>query len=101
MEIIEEILEGAPNHAPTLLLRAEVLANKGQLDEALASARRAKLADPELPAVFATLGGLLEAVDDKQGALEAYERYLELEPSGQQAVVIKKFVARLSRDLGQ
>jgi hypothetical protein len=100
MEYIEKILDVAPNHAPTLLLRAEVLVNEGKLDEALASARRARLADPELPEIFSTLGALLEADDDKPGALEAYQRYLELAPNGKQAAAVKSSVSRLERELG-
>jgi hypothetical protein len=100
MKLIEEILEIAPNHAPTLLLRAEVLANDNKLDEALSAARRAKLADPELPEIFSTLGALLEAAGDKAGALESYQRYLELDPKGPQAAAVKKTVTQLQRELG-
>jgi DNA-binding response OmpR family regulator len=102
MEYIEKILEIAPNHAPTLLLRAEVLVNEGKLDEALAAARRAKLADPDLPEIFSTLGALLEAAEDKAGALEAYQRFLEIAPDdAKQVAAVKKSVARLERELGK
>lgn len=100
MKLIDEILEIAPNHAPTLLMRAEVLVNEGKLDQALAAARRAKLADPELPEIFSTLGALLESAGDMPGALEAYQRYLELDPKGSQAAAVKSSVARLQRELG-
>ncbi|KIG14545.1 Phosphate regulon transcriptional regulatory protein PhoB (SphR) [Enhygromyxa salina] len=100
IEIIGEILEVAPNHAPALLLRAEILVNEGKIDEALAATRRAKMADPELPEIFSTLGALLEVADDKQGALEAYQRYLELSPNGRQAAAVKTSVTRLERELG-
>jgi hypothetical protein len=100
IEIIGEILEVAPNHAPTLLLRAEILVNEGKIDEALAAARRAKMADPELPEIFSTLGALLQAANDPQGALEAYRRYLELAPDGKQATAVKSEVAGLERQLG-
>jgi regulator of sirC expression with transglutaminase-like and TPR domain len=81
-------------------MRAEVLANEGKLDEALAAARRAKLADPELPEIFSTLGALLEAAGDKPGALESYQRYLELAPKGPQAAAVKSSVTRLQREIG-
>jgi hypothetical protein len=100
IKLIDEILEIAPDHAPTLLLRAEVLVNENKLDEALAAARRAKMADPELPEIFSTLGALLEAAGDKPGALEAYQRYLELAPKGPQAAAVKSSVARLQREIG-
>src|SRR5690606_10620127 len=100
IELIDKILEVAPDHAPTLLLRAEILVNAGELADALTAARRAKLSNPELPEVFSTLGALLEANEDKPGALEAYRRYLELAPGGKQAAAVKSSVARLRREIG-
>ena len=101
MELIDKILTVAPDHAPTLVLRAEILANDRKLDDAIAAATRAKLADPDLPDVFSTLGALLEASGDKQGAVDAYNRYLELDPQGKQAVAVKKSRDRLLRDLNK
>ncbi len=100
IELIDKILTIAPDHAPTLVLRAEILVNEGKLEDALAAASRAKLADPDLPEAFSTLGALLEAAGDKQGAVDAYKRYLELDPNGKQSSAVKASVSRLQRDLG-
>jgi CheY-like chemotaxis protein len=99
MELIDKILAVAPDHAPTLLLRAEILANDRKLEDAIAAATRAKMADPDLPEVFSTLGALLEANDDMAGAIDAYTRYLELDPNGKQAIAVKKSRDRLRREL--
>jgi tetratricopeptide (TPR) repeat protein len=103
MDQLDKILAIAPDHAPTLLLRAEILANQRppKLDDAIAAATRAKLADPDLPEVFSALGALLEAAGDKQGAVDAYTRYLELDPQGKQAGPVKKSRDRLQRDLNK
>jgi tetratricopeptide (TPR) repeat protein len=98
MDLTDKILTVAPDHAPTLLLRAQILSDRKKYDEAIAAATRAKLADPDLPEVFATLGALLEA-KDKQGAVEAYSRYLELDPRGPHATAVKKSRERLLREL--
>lgn len=98
-KLIDEILEVAPNHAEALLLRAELLAEAGKLEEAAAAARRATMSDPDLARGFSTLGGLLEATEDKAGALQAYKRFLELETDSNYTGMIKKNVRRLEREL--
>jgi len=101
IELIDKILTVAPDHAPTLVLRAEILVNQGKLEDALAAASRAKLAAPDLPEVFSTLGALLEADGDKAAAVEAYRRYLELDPAGKQSSAVKNSLTRLERELGK
>jgi hypothetical protein len=98
-QIIDRILEVDPDHGPTLVLRAQVLVEEGMIDEALASARRAKLANPDDPEVYAILATLLEAKADPVGAIEAYKRYLELEPAGKYASVFKSSIRRLEKTL--
>lgn len=100
-KLIDEILEVAPNHAEALLLRAELLAEAGKLEEAAAAARRATMSDPDLARGFSTLGGLLEATEDKAGALQAYKRFLELETDSNYTGMIKKNVRRLDRELNE
>ena len=99
MELIDKILTTAPDHAPTLLLRAEILAEEKKIDEAIAAATRAKLADPDLPEAFLMLGALLELTEEWAGAIEAYERYLELAPRGSEANAVNKSIKRLRREL--
>lgn len=101
IELIDRILAVAPDHAPTLVLRAEILINEGKLDDALAAATRAKLAAPDLPEVFYMLGALLKEANDKPAAAEAYRRYLELDPTGRQAAEVKSELARIERELGK
>ena len=99
MDLIDKILAVAPDHAQTLLLRAAILTDQKKYDDAIAAATRAKLAAPDLPEVYTTLGAVLESAGDKQGALEAYQRYLDLDPRGSEAAAVKKSRERLLREL--
>ncbi len=95
--IIDKILEVNPDHGPTLVLYAQILASEGKIEDALATARRAKLANPDDPEVYEILAGLLEAQKDYAGAIEAYERYRELAPNGPMAGAAKTSIQRLKR----
>jgi DNA-binding response OmpR family regulator len=97
--IIDKILEVDPDHAPTLILRAQLLVEEENFDDALATARRAKLANPDDPEVYSLLATLLENENDAAGAIEAYERYLELDPGGKYASVAKSAIRRLEKTL--
>jgi hypothetical protein len=96
-QIIDKILEVYPDHGPTLVLRAQVLLDEGKIDDALTSARRAKLANPDDSEVYTILAALLETKSDWAGAIEAYKRYLELEPAGKYAGVAKSSIRRLEK----
>ena len=97
--IIDKILEVDPDHGPTLILRAQVLIEEGKIDDALATARRAQLANPDDPEVYPVLAALLEAKEDAAGAIEAYKRFLELAPAGKYASVAKSSIRRLEKTL--
>ncbi len=99
--LIDEILEIAPTHAATLLLRAEVLAEQGELEDALAAAKRATMTDPDLARAFSALGGLYEATGDKPAALKAYKHFLELEPHGHYSGAIRGQIRRLEREMAK
>jgi CheY-like chemotaxis protein len=97
--IIDKILEVDPDHGPTLVLRAQVLIEEGNIDDALATARRAKLSNPDDPELYPILAALLEAKNDTAGAIEAYQRYLELAPAGTYVSVAKSSIKRLEKTL--
>ena len=99
--LIEEILADTPNHAPTLLLRAEIHIDQGELEQALSAARRAQMADPELSESYYILGALLEATKDHANALRNYQLYLEYDPKGPRANVVKNSIRSLERTLGK
>lgn len=99
--LIDEVLAIDPDHAPTLVLRAELLMDDERFAEALVVVRQASRADPELGAAYYTLGGLLETTDDLAGAVEAYRRFLELEPDSEYAEAIRGQISRLERKLAR
>ena len=82
-----------------MILRAQVLIEEGKIDDALATARRAQLANPDDPEVYPVLAALLEAKEDAAGAIEAYKRFLELAPAGKYASVAKSSIRRLEKTL--
>ena len=78
---------------------ARVLEDKGQFAEAEAEFRRAltQLSDSE-PVIYQLLGAVLEKQQKFKEAIVAYEKYLELSPSGSLAPAIKSMLDQLRRD---
>jgi DNA-binding response OmpR family regulator len=98
--IIDKILEVDPDHGPTLVFHAQVLAEEGKLDDALAAVRRAKMSNPDDPEVYSVLGALLEAKEDFAGAIEAYNRFIELAPPGSKYVpAVRTTIKKLEKKL--
>ena len=101
-EAVDEVvavLAERPDHAPALVLRAEILVNQGDIKQALGPALQATLADPDYADAYLTLGVVRQETGNARGALEAYERYLELQPAGVYARSIRREVKRLKKRL--
>lgn len=64
-----------------------VLRERGRADEALELLRRAARRDPSSPYVHRNRGNLLRDLGDAEGAAEAYEATLRLNPADEQAAV--------------
>lgn len=73
-----------------LALAAE---DEKQADLAVAQYRRAAQAQPDWPDAHLNLALLLTSLDRCSEALTAWERFLELEPSGKQAALAQKAIA--------
>ena len=73
-----------------LALAAE---DEQQADLAVAQYRRAAQAQPEWADAHFNLALLLTTLDRCSEALAAWERFLELEPSGRQAAMAQKAIA--------
>lgn len=79
---LEELKGVESNHPDVLLLTAQVLLERGKLDESMIAATRCvELASTQADC-WLTLGVLHQNAKDKDAAIAAYEKYLNLAPSG-------------------
>ena len=78
---------------------ARVLEDKGQLAEAVVEFRKAidQLSDSE-PVIYQMLGAAYEKLEKPKDAVAAYEKYLELAPSGSYAAAIRSILDQLKRE---
>lgn len=78
---------------------ARVLEDKGQLAEAVVEFRKAidQLSDSE-PVIYQMLGAAYEKLEKPKDAVTAYEKYLELAPSGNYAAAIRSILDQLKRE---
>ena len=76
-------------------LLAQAQLEKGNLEEALATANTCVGADPNQSFCWITIATVEQANENLPRALEAYRKYLEVEPDGRHAKSAKKQVARL------
>jgi len=72
---------------------------KGSYAAAAARFREAVKWQPKLAEAYLKLGQAQEKGGELQKALEAYQKYLEIEPKGKKASDVRKAVARLEREL--
>jgi len=94
-EAVEQLLEEDPDNARALVLRSNLLIEDGELDEALAAASASIAADPQLALGHLAVGVIEQERKEYQQALDAYERYLELDPDGMYARSVKRQLRRL------
>jgi hypothetical protein len=93
--IIDEVLGKIPKEGRALALLAQTQLEKGQLDEALAGANNCVDADASQAFCWIIIATVEQNNDNLPRALEAYRKYLEIEPDGRHAKSAKKQVARL------
>ncbi len=78
-----EALKGAEsNHPDVLLLTAQVLLERSKLDDAMTAAKRCVEVSSTQADCWLTLGVLHQNSKDTEAAIAAYEKYLNLAPSG-------------------
>ena len=78
---------------------AKVLEDKGQFAEAVLEFRKAidQLSDSE-PVIYQMLGAAYEKLEKPKDAVVAYEKYLELAPSGSYDAAIRSILDQLKRE---
>jgi Flp pilus assembly protein TadD len=98
---VEAVLDVEPDHVGALVLLSNLLIEEGEIDKALAPARRAAFIDSEFPDAHLALGVVRQERGNLEGALDSYSRYLELQPKGQYAESIRREVKRLQKRLAE
>jgi Flp pilus assembly protein TadD len=88
-------LELVPSSAPLHNNLGFILVRKGNLDGAIAEWREAARIDPRYPPAHINLAEALETKGDTPGAITAYERFLDLVPSGADVGEVRKRIAAL------
>src|SRR5689334_13845210 len=78
---------------------ARVLEDKGQFAEAVVELRKAldQLSESE-PVIYQMLGAAYEKLDKPKEAVAAYEKYLQLAPTGSYAAAIRSILDQLKRE---
>ncbi len=89
---VMELVEGNALH---LFNYAVYASNAGREDLADQFYERATVADPDFAPAFVQLGMVKARQEDREGAIAAFERYLELDPDGAQAVVAHEMLDSL------
>jgi CheY-like chemotaxis protein len=94
---VAAILRDHPEHAPALLLRANLLIDRGDLGPALEAARSAATHAPDMADAYLAIGVIHQHESQASAAVEAYRRYLDLAPEGLYAPVVRRQLSRLER----
>lgn len=97
MAAVEEVLAVAPADPQALLLKANILVERKDLEGARAAAQGAIAGDPGLAAAYLALGVIEQEAGQVEAALAAYEKFLELAPKDQYAGTIRQQVKALQR----
>ena len=93
------IREGGGVQPEAYVGMAKVLEDKGQYAEAIVEYKKAlaQLSDSE-PVIYQMLGAAYERIEKPKEAVTAYEKYLELAPSGSYAAAIRSILTQLKRE---
>jgi hypothetical protein len=94
---VEEALAATPRDPQALLLKANILVERRDLDGARAAAQAAIAEDPALAGAYLALGVIEQEEKQVEAALRAYEKYLELAPKDRYAGTIRQQVKALRR----
>ena len=93
--LVSAVLKEQPDNASALVLQSSIYIVQNRMDDALAAAEASVAADGEFADAHLALGVIRQEREEYPGAIAAYQRYLELAPSGIYANSIEKQLARL------
>jgi tetratricopeptide (TPR) repeat protein len=84
---IDQLLEQQPTNARVLLLKSQMLAADGKLDEALVKSQAAATADPKFDGARYLIGLIYLRKNDSEQALKAFNEALSLNPASREAAL--------------
>lgn len=80
LNLLERVTKLAPNYTEGWFRRAQVFQAEGDIPRALIDLRRVLAIEPDHFRALETLGQLLKEIDEKKGALQAFERLITVNP---------------------
>ena len=95
LEALDRAMELVEGNAVNLFNYAVYASNAGQVDVADEFYGKSAAADPEFAPAHLQVGMARARQEDRDGAIAAFERYLELEPDGAQAVMVQEILDQL------
>lgn len=98
--IVDTLLAADPDNAQALLVRSNIKLEQEEIHTALSLARQAAGKDPDFADAYLYIGTIQESLGKESDALQAYRRYLELEPEGRYASGIRASVKKLEKAAG-
>ncbi len=88
-----------PYHAEKSIEVGRFYMKKGNYDAALERFQDAAAYKPNFALPYRLMGEVYEKKGDKAAAVKAYQKYLEIYPSAEDAAKLRKHLEKLSRDL--
>jgi predicted Zn-dependent protease len=97
--ILDQVLAKIPNEARALALVAQIYLEKSELEDALKTANDCVAADAQQAFCWIIIATVEQNNQNLPRALEAYRKYVELEPLGLHVTSAKKQITRLESKL--
>ena len=95
LQAFDQVMELVEGNAVNLFNYAVYASNAGNVELADEFYAKAAEADPEFAPAHLQIGMARARQEDRDGAIAAFERYLELEPDGAQAVMVQEILDQL------
>jgi tetratricopeptide (TPR) repeat protein len=93
--------ESDPNMAEAHCNYGNALAMSGNYKDALSELNKAKTINPKLPLVYSGLGSTYQALGKMPEAVSNYKKFLELDPSSEQAPKVKSIIGMLQGEISR
>jgi tetratricopeptide (TPR) repeat protein len=91
----EPVLAADPNAADVMVMMAETELNRGKLKESRDWAEKALAVEASIPEPYVIIGQAEQQARHNKEAKAAYEKYLELAPTGKYAADVRAILPKL------